>query len=359
MAMVMVSGDVTLNMNAKRDCVQGPTLLNRLEDRNNITSHFLRNNVTRHLLGYESSYTTPHDPFRWAIIRDAVDNVSLDIIGVTDTTMFDVLDTTSGTGKVRSINLALLNAGGITLSRQGSQTASGLFSPDPKRDKIIYVSPTALNPSTTNGTSSLPHELFGHWFLDRKGAPSRHGDVITLAHKIVDPIGEPYSGPAASPHGQAAQLLGNPPGFVELYAANAGAPANLPLSPTMHVEPPRAGNWLDKKLAEFNRLLGPEMSKSGVFGDDFTFAWISLSNNHEISMLAFVRSSRTKKVYDVVTPVFAAYKQLNAQQKARFESFLFTMKTGGTGHFGLGLSTRLGDDTQTQIAAQKSTSAVP
>jgi hypothetical protein len=128
----------------------------------------------------------------------------------------------------------------------------------------------------------------------------------------------------------------------------------------MHVEPPRAGNWLDKKLAEFNQLLGPEMSKSGnAFSDDFTFVWISMSNNHEISMLAFVRSSRTKKVFDVVTPVFDAYKRLNTQQKARFESFLFAMKTGGTKNFGLGLSTRLGDDTQTLIVAQKSTSAVP
>lgn len=150
-------------------------------------------------LGYEISYTTPDDPFRWGMLKEIVDNGHVEIraIGMADS--FQALEVTGTTQRTATRNLMALGASGITMPRLAVQRAINpagtgfVASTSSARDQVYYESQAATGRGLL-GNNSLAHELFGHLWLSMHGVSWQHGGTIAAAGGVMDPMGRPFTG---------------------------------------------------------------------------------------------------------------------------------------------------------------------
>jgi hypothetical protein len=147
-------------------------------------------------LGYDPSYSTPEDPFRWSKLREIIDSGE------------KVLIRKGSTG--RNIPVRLFVKGKATKTTMPLQLGEtllsdaflqdhglpldGFVSMDSKESHIWYSDLT--QPA---GTNSMAHELYGHFWLALQGVPYIHGaedkiDPSKQKTTVLDPLGAQYAG---------------------------------------------------------------------------------------------------------------------------------------------------------------------
>ena len=146
-------------------------------------------------LGYDLSYSNPEDPFRWSKLKEIIDSGEKVLIhkGSTGLRIPARLFV-----KGKDIKTTMLLQLGETLPSDSLLQGHGLpldgfVSPDTKESHIWYSDLT--QPA---GTSSLAHELYGHFWLALHGIPYIHGakiDPATQKSTVLDPLGAEYAGP--------------------------------------------------------------------------------------------------------------------------------------------------------------------
>ncbi|MGO9618559.1 MAG: DUF4157 domain-containing protein [Bryobacteraceae bacterium] len=151
--------------------------------------------VNKGKLEYDSSYTTPQDPFRWNLLKMDVDSASLRISAVSNTQKFKVQEAPAPSPPVdRSISEIGMLIGDPSV--EGVTLAVGGQSPNPVFDMIFY--------DKDIGIGALAHELFGHESLKLAGKPFVHPPPGSAAEQtkgtlrptdqVTDPFGNVFSG---------------------------------------------------------------------------------------------------------------------------------------------------------------------
>lgn len=287
-------------------------------------------------LGYEPSYTTPEDPFRWGQLKSIIDSDHIDIHAVSNTTPIpsDIVVPPGGpTRNPSPPNLALLSAGGFTLLTlthgQASQPGRRVYvvSPNPARDQIYYATGPAGR-GALFGTNSLAHELFGHYGLARVGAPSGHGQTIPAtnppsATRVRDPFGQPYAG------------------TVDDYIANfAGATGGIFQSPTQSVGTQHLATALADLQANgaagLRGTRGTGLTSPWSVTTAFDAIWIKISTNYRVLTQARVPPSSGTTASTIPTPasiettVLTWYRGLTPDQKWVFRNYISSLTSSFT-----------------------------
>jgi hypothetical protein len=236
---------------------------------------------TTNSLGYEVSYTTPEDPFRWSHLKDIVDkgHVTIAAVGLTDT--FKVKEVKGGKESIVPMSLATTPAGmagGITLPRLSTEKAIYpgksfyVASTDDTHDQVFYE--TGKGGRGLIGGNSLAHELFGHLWLAMQGIPYGHGDQIkapapgSKTPAILDPLGRVYSGSVTD--------------YINQFAGSSGT---ILQSPTRFVGTQfvsDATSWIMKEGAKHLSWKTVKGQKQSFMDADFALHWEILSQNYEI-----------------------------------------------------------------------------
>jgi hypothetical protein len=252
-------GDIVLNAAAQDDVMQFGELTP------NDQSHLF---VDGNKLGYEVGFNKPKDPFRWNQIKSIVDKEHINIKSIANTDMFDssLVEPPNPSKKVK-LSLIALKAGGITLPTLSRQQTidpgakSYQCSADSARDEIYYeTGGGAKNPSS----SSLAHELFGHFGLALKGAAWQHGQSIPASQGVTDPFGQPF--------------VGDVDDYISGFANNE--PRGPFRTPTAFVSPEFLKQFLADLAANkgkgLKRLKGDGLDVSA----DFQTIWLHLTQNY-------------------------------------------------------------------------------
>jgi hypothetical protein len=223
-------GDVKLNAAASTDIRRHGNLLPSADQ-----AHIIVRGGNK--LGYEISYTTPEDPFRWQLLKSMIDNEHVEINGVGFTDSFNTLEVAGTTSTTRSVSLAMFMAGGITLPTLGAQQA---ISPGQR----LYVASTSSTHAQIYydrqaggrgliGGNALAHELFGHFALAMQGSPFGHGKNVPARANVLDPFGQQFVGPVddyirgfAGAQGGAFESPTHRVGVTQLQQAIADLPTN-------------------------------------------------------------------------------------------------------------------------------------
>ena len=153
------------------------------------------------LLGYDSAYTTPEDPFRWSKLKDVID--SGEKVRVMRVHVGGPIKVKFITGKGSSDIDDIMRQEGLTLPTEARERmiypSEKTFTASPSAD-THYVYYGGL---TQGAASALAHEFFGHLWLAIKLVPFVHPSkpdeikakgTLTKAHGVLDPFGNVFEG---------------------------------------------------------------------------------------------------------------------------------------------------------------------
>jgi hypothetical protein len=273
-------------------------------------------------LGYDPTYTTPADPFRWQKLKDVVDSkekIVIDRVGFTDTFKVKHFDGTKTT--ILEHTLASAAAEGITLPTESLQrkAISGATrlaaSPDADTSYIHYQ-----NLGGTASAGPLAHELFGHMWLAIKGVPFQHPDpkdkaamksqgTLEAAHGITTPFGAVYSGPVKD-------FIGD---FISSSSIDPGA------SPTLGVGPDPLARELKFLKDNFDKKATGKLNGDTRVPGDIVQAWEGISRNWEMLTKEPAPAAGTKPTFSqeaIEKAVTAFYGSLSADKQYVFVRYI-------------------------------------
>ena len=283
-------GGVRIEKGALQDLLKGSALVQGADQ-----THI---SIKGDQLGYDPSYSTPEDPFRWSKLKEIIDSGEKILIrkGSTGSNipvrlMVRGKDTTTTIPLQLGETLlsdALLKGHGLPLD--------GFVSPDSKESHIWYSD--LAQPA---GTNSLAHELYGHFWLALQGLPYIHGakdkiDPTKQKTTVLDPLGAQYTG------------------TVDDFIAKFAAAKNFSQfqSGTMMISPTHYPNELKAFKKEFAASPGNVAN---------TTAW-------KVSDAADLQFSFILESYDLATTVKSKASSAQAVDRAQIENDLTTFYAG-------------------------------
>lgn len=307
------SSDVHVNQLARQQIMSGGGLFSG-NDQQHITVS------AGGVLTYDTAWTAPEDPFRWAHLKDVVDGGHLKIAAVGAADQFAMRDAPGTPPVQRSITeirimLNDLSVMGITL-RVGGQSA------DPTYDMIFYEG--------AQGVGALSHELFGHEWLAVRGAPSVHPPAgsaeeaakgtIGPANMITDPFGNVYSGTVRAYIAKYAESLGS---SVKV-TTSAGQATTVPRSPTQGV----GATAYSKAFTDLAAQAGSGLSKTRYSGP-VAQAWRGICNNYDLMQTrSALTQARAQGASAAQTDFTYSKEQVLARALALFSSWSADQQSG-------------------------------
>jgi len=328
-------GEVSFEGDAQKDLLTGQSIMPG-DDNGHIA---IETSTGR--FGYDQSYTTPQDPFRWQHMKDCVDSKEKIVVRRVDkTTPFAQRLITGKSGK--TINTAMPGGVlGVTLVTEAMQrkiypsyTGTFVASPDASTHYIYYTLLTAKSP----GAGPLAHELFGHMWLALHGAPFEHpntpADVkargtISAKNAVLTPFGSAFTGTVRD--------------YINEYASSPFM--GKVESATQFIGP----TLLDQALAEFERKFASKevtgaMNKRVTWSGIIEDLWDRVSRNFDMLVLeptasssgagsgagsgsgAAITSPRTPA--DLTQALTSWYSTLSATKQYQFLKFIMNWQTG-------------------------------
>ncbi len=333
-------GDVKLNAAAAVDALTHGNLLPSKDQ-----AHIAVEKGKNHL-GYDATYSSPEDPFRWLHLKDIVDKGVVDINGIGITASFDVKEFAMGKETIAKRNLISLGGSGITLPRLSVEKAIYpqktvlIASSNAARDQVHYE--TGKKGRGLLGGNALAHELFGHLWLSMQGIPHGHSDPIAAPAPgsktpgLQDPLGRTYSGTVNE--------------YIKKFAGDSG---KMLQSPTRFVGTQfvlDATQWMLKEGATHLSWRTIKGQQQATADNDFGKRWEILGQNYEV-MLAGPQSSpapMAQSAGGLIGWLVGWFNGLSQDKQAIFTSIL----NGLSWSIGTGRSTKLAEDLRNKLQAQ-------